>query len=228
MGFNSNDGFTRVPNKVIDEAKLNPYQFQLFSIIVRKTDGWCKVEDGISLSQFEKMVTFKKPKIISTLKELEDLGYIKKQKHYNEASKIYSYSTYRISDRVVTENNKGSNSELQGVVTEDYIQKKLNTKKTNTKKINPLLSAYMEADASITENGKNEILEFIEYRKKIKKPIRTIAPIKAYVKVIRELIKDGYKIEAIKDLMQQKEWQNIESEWVKKSLKKDSDNGEWK
>lgn len=81
----------------------------------------------------------------------------------------------------------------------------------------------MEVDARITENGKNEILEFIEYRKKIKKPIRTIAPIKAYVKVIRELIKDGYKLEAIKDLMHQKEWQNIEVEWIKKSIKKDDE-----
>ena len=58
------ESFTRIPNNVIDESLLNPYQFQLFSIIVRKTDGWCKVEDGISLSQFEKLVSFKKNKIV--------------------------------------------------------------------------------------------------------------------------------------------------------------------
>jgi hypothetical protein len=124
--------FTRVPNSIIDEIKLNPYQFQLFTIIVRKTDGWCKVEDGISLSQFEKLVTFKRPKIISTLKELAELGLIEKKQDYNKDKKQFSYSMYRVSQGVVTENNKGSNSGLQGVVTEDYIQKKIDTKETNT------------------------------------------------------------------------------------------------
>ena len=38
--------FTRIPNNFIDDLKLNPYQFQILSIIVRKTDGWCKIEDG--------------------------------------------------------------------------------------------------------------------------------------------------------------------------------------
>ena len=68
--------FTRIPNNFIDDLKLNPYQFQILSIIVRKTDGWCKIEDGISLSQFEKLVTFKKPKIIQTLKELIEMDLI--------------------------------------------------------------------------------------------------------------------------------------------------------
>lgn len=125
--------FTRIPNKIIDEPKLNPYQFQLFSIIVRKTDGWCKEEDGISLSQFEKLVSFKKNKIVNTLKELEELGYIEKKKNYNEDSKTYSYSTYRVSARVVSENNKGSISDKQGVVSEEDKQKKPITKETNTK-----------------------------------------------------------------------------------------------
>ena len=52
-------GYTRIPNGFIDSLQLNPYQFQLLCIIVRKTDGWCKIEDGISLSQFEKLVSFK-------------------------------------------------------------------------------------------------------------------------------------------------------------------------
>lgn len=126
-------GFTRVPNLVIDQSELNPYQFQLLTIIIRKTDGWCKVEDGISLSQFEKLVTFKKPKIISTLKELSEMNLIDKSKHLKEDGGN-SYNSYKISTTLVTENNKGSNSELQGVVTEDYKQKKTNTKETNTKR----------------------------------------------------------------------------------------------
>lgn len=121
--------FTRIPNNFIDDLKLNPYQFQILSIIVRKTDGWCKIEDGISLSQFEKLVTFKKPKIIQTLKELEEMDLISKKKQILD-NNSNSFNMYKISDRVVTENNKGSNSQLLGVVTEDYTQKKANTKET--------------------------------------------------------------------------------------------------
>ena len=121
--------FTRIPNNFIDDLKLNPYQFQILSIIVRKTDGWCKLEDGISLSQFEKLVTFKKPKIIQTLKELIEMDLISKKKQILD-NNSNSFNMYKISDRVVTENNKGSNSQLLGVVTEDYTQKKANTKET--------------------------------------------------------------------------------------------------
>lgn len=128
------EAFTRTPNNIIDTARLNPYQFQLFVIIVRKTDGWCKVEDGISLSQFEKLVTFKKNKIVLTLKDLIDLQLIEKTKHYNEEKKQYSFSTYKVSQRVVSENNKGSISQIQGVVSDKYKQKKLITKETNTTK----------------------------------------------------------------------------------------------
>lgn len=160
--------FTRIPNKIIDESKLNPYQFQLFSIIVRKTDGWCKVEDGISLSQFEKLVSFKKNKIVNTLKELEELGYIEKKKNYNEDLKTYSYSTYRVSQGVVSENNKGSISEKQGVVSEKDIQKKAITKETNTSNKNTkketVINILQEKDLSfVNKKALNEWLEFKKF-----------------------------------------------------------------
>ena len=123
--------FTRIPDKIIDELRLNPYQFQILSIIIRKTDGWCKVEDGISLSQFESLVSFKKPKIISTLKDLIKMNLIQKRKQFN-ANGGNSYSSYKVSDTLVTENYKGSKSELQGGVCEDYTQKKPITKENIT------------------------------------------------------------------------------------------------
>lgn len=163
--------FTRLPNKIIDESKLNPYQFQLFTIIVRKTDGWCKVEDGISLSQFEKLVAFKKNKIVNTLKELEEMGFIEKKKHYNEATKTYSYSTYRVSQGVVSENNKGSISEKQGVVSEKDIQKKANTKETKTKPYDAFISylkekAKYKSKVSKTKEGE-KLFKQIEDKKQL-------------------------------------------------------------
>lgn len=176
--------FTRIPNNLIDNLKLNPYQFQVLSIIIRKTDGWCKVEDGISLSQFIDLVTFSKNKIISTIKELENLNLIEKSKNYDEVKKIYSYSTYKISSRVVHEVNKGSAPDEQGVVHEVNKQKKLNTKETNTKGSYESFITYLKKVAPIkskvtaTKDGKNLfnsiadkkklILDYIEHQKERK------------------------------------------------------------
>ena len=154
--------FTRIPNNFIDDLKLNPYQFQILSIIVRKTDGWCKIEDGISLSQFEKLVTFKKPKIIQTLKELIEMDLISKKKQILD-NNSNSFNMYKISDRVVTENNKGSNSQLLGVVTEDYTQKKANTKENTIIDYDEYLTLWNEF---ATKNNKAKIAKLSDSRKK--------------------------------------------------------------
>ena len=67
------------------------------------------------------------------------------------------------------------------------------------------------------------IIDFIDYRKQIKSPIKTIAPIKLYIKTLRELQKLGYKIQEVIDLQKSKEWQSIKVEWVVKELGKKED-----
>ena len=62
--------FTPIPNIIIDELNLNPYQFQLLIIIFRKNSNNMKKKDGISLSQFHKLVSFCLPKIIFNIKRV--------------------------------------------------------------------------------------------------------------------------------------------------------------
>ncbi len=192
-------GFTRIPNNILDDAKLNPYQFQIFSIIVRKTDGWCKTSDGISLSQFLKLITFKKPKLISTLKELENQGYIKIT-HTIRSNGGKSYNMYSVSDKivskynndVVTEDYKGSNSELQGVVTEDYIQKKAITKETTTSLKNKQKENPQSKKISLNTQIENKIAEYqninisaLNEWLKIKK-FKAIAPVTKILNMLSE------------------------------------------
>lgn len=165
--------FTRIPNNIIDDLKLNPYQFQILSIIIRKTDGWCKVEDGISLSQFEKLVSFKKPKIISTLKELQLMDLIDKRKQIKKDGGN-SFNMYKVSNTLVTENDKGSNSGLQGVVTENYTQKKAITKETNTYNNKEWVEEYFYSN---TDLNLTATLEWIDYKKnsyKVKSSIKKV------------------------------------------------------
>ena len=155
--------YTRIPNEIIDNLRLNPYQFQIFSIIIRKTDGWCKVEDGISLSQFEKLVTFSKNTIIKTIKELQELNLIEVVVHFDSVKKIHSYNTYKVSQGVVHQMNKGSSPDEQGVVHQMNKQKKTITKETTSIDYDAFSNLWNEF---ATKNNKAKIAKLTDSRKK--------------------------------------------------------------
>jgi len=197
--------FTRIPNNIIDNLKLNPYQFQILSIIIRKTDGWCKVQDGISLSQFEKLVTFSKPTIIKTINELIDLDLIDKKVNYNKKNKNYSYSIYKISQKLINENEegvvkeiyKGSKGDLQGGSKGDLHTKETNnTKETNTNIKKYIKKDLKEIDEIQNHKYKDLILEFIEHRKQLKKPM-TKKALELFISKINDFSLKGYNIKEI-------------------------------
>ncbi|MDD3443174.1 MAG: helix-turn-helix domain-containing protein [Sulfurimonas denitrificans] len=162
-----------------------------------------------SNAHFSELMGIKKEAVSRLISSLEQKGYI--------STKIKNGS--RNFSRIITI-NKMLFDPKQNVIAP--LTNCLETKdnKTNNK-TNTLLSAYIQDDVNITEQGQKEVLEFIQYRKSIKSPIKTIAPIKAYVKAIRELLSDGYKLGDIKELMREKEWQTVKPDWVKKNISKD-------
>ena len=197
--------FTRIPNNIIDNLKLNPYQFQILSIIIRKTDGWCKVEDGISLSQFEKLVTFTKKTIIKTINELIDLDLIDKKVNYDKKNKNYSYSIYKISQKLINQNNvgvveeihKGSVRDTQGgSVRDTHTKETNNTKETNTNIKKYIKKDLIELDEIQNHKYKDLILEFIEHRKELKKPM-TQKALELFISKINDFSLKRYNIKEI-------------------------------
>ena len=197
--------FTRIPNNIIDNLKLNPYQFQILSIIIRKTDGWCKTEDGISLSQFEKLVTFTKKTIIKSINELIDLDLIEKKVNYNKKNKNYSYSIYKISQKLINKNNcgvveeihKGSVLDTQGGSVQDTHTKETNnTKETNTNIKKYIKKDLIEIDKIQNHKYKDLILEFIEHRKQLKKQM-TKKALELFISKINDFSLKGYNIKEI-------------------------------
>lgn len=83
----------QLPNALIDEvmAELSPVAFCVLCIIVRKTKGWGKESDAISLSQFEALTGKSRKTIISALKEIENLPFVDVKKGENKTS-IYCFS----------------------------------------------------------------------------------------------------------------------------------------
>ena len=69
----------QIPNAVVDDlmSRLSPNAFKCYVLIVRKTTGWGKSSDKISISQFQAIAVIKKrDTVISALAELEKLNLI--------------------------------------------------------------------------------------------------------------------------------------------------------
>lgn len=70
-------GYTRTPNALFDALpELSEVKLKLVLHIIRKTIGWGKDTDPISLTQFEQATDLSRPAIVEALKELLDQGWI--------------------------------------------------------------------------------------------------------------------------------------------------------
>ena len=67
------NGFTRIANEIIEalwKVNLSPYETRVLWFLLRKTYGWKKKTDWITLSQFSKNIGLDRRLIHRTLKSL--------------------------------------------------------------------------------------------------------------------------------------------------------------
>lgn len=68
--------------------------------------------------------------------------------------------------------------------------------------------------------GIDMLADFVKYRNEIKKPIRTARPLKAFAQELIKISDAGYDIKQAIVMMQNREWQTINADWVAKGLPK--------
>jgi phage replication O-like protein O len=69
--------YTTIPNIVFDlSTDLDPYSFKVLMYIIRKTLGWHKQYDRISLSQLTEMTGISKDQVRRSLNKLQKLKLI--------------------------------------------------------------------------------------------------------------------------------------------------------
>lgn len=80
-----------VANAFVDEAmyKISDASVKIYLLIIRKTRGWAKESDALSIRQLEKLSRKSKPTVIKCLAELEKVGLIKKY-HQSKYGNVYS------------------------------------------------------------------------------------------------------------------------------------------
>jgi|GEM_PF-6482694 len=73
--------YTQTPNALFDEwlPKLKLVELRVLMVILRKTFGWHKIRDRISLTQLEKLTGSQRSDILKAAKKLEELGLVTKE-----------------------------------------------------------------------------------------------------------------------------------------------------
>ncbi|WP_281703979.1 replication protein, partial [Aggregatibacter kilianii] len=105
----SNDRFIpnsfQVPNALVDDlmAELGGVELKCYLLVIRKTKGWSKDFDAISLSQFVTFTGAGKTAVISALKNLVDAGLLVRKIGARNTS-VYAINLFR--------NSTSSESEL--------------------------------------------------------------------------------------------------------------------
>lgn len=146
--------FTQTPNVLFDDwlPKLSFVELKVLMVIMRKTFGWHKVRDQISLSQLENLTGARREAIIKATKSLEKNGLIVKTK----VGKKGSENTYY--ELVITED---SNNSYQYDQRTPPSTMNVPTKETLTKEIKKNTKKKAPAAPPITLNAQERKFEGI-------------------------------------------------------------------
>jgi phage replication O-like protein O len=109
------DGYTKVANELLEaimRINLSSYEFRVIMAIMRKTYGYSKKQDYISLSQLEEITDIKACHICRTLKKLKDKNMILSNGHLTGIQK--DYDLWKVTQ---TGNTQTGNTHLGNKVT---------------------------------------------------------------------------------------------------------------
>lgn len=79
--MSDNEPYTRIPNAILDRMdELGNAELRMLLAIVRRTAGWQKECDVISLTQLEQMTGIARPHVITALNGLLERGWVAREK----------------------------------------------------------------------------------------------------------------------------------------------------
>ncbi|MBF7693982.1 replication protein [Acinetobacter pollinis] len=219
----------QLPNAFVDEAmsRLSPTANMLYIVIVRKTRGWQKNEDAISLSQFEKITGLSRKTVIKALNELISYGFVEEYEQKNaKAPKSYSLNTSVFSTLVespLVENLHPTSGEIPPVTSGKIPHTKTTTKTTNTKTID-ICSEPAKKTRSVSEKSKKFSFEksllklgankqFVSEFMEVRKAKRAVDSETAFKRFISEQQKSGKSLDEVLELCIVNSWKSFNASW---------------
>lgn len=203
----------QLPNSVIDEllADLTGAELKCYLYVLRKTKGWNKEEDAISVSKFMKVTGLSNRKVIDACERLVELGLLE-QKIGSNKIKVFSVKDYKTSSSeessLVKKVHSGSEESSLSVVKKVHTQNNnINNTTKNTNKKNTKKSVLeLLADFGITGQLADD---FMIHRKACKAPITGTA-LKGFQ---READKAGIPLAEAITISIERNWRGFKSEW---------------
>ena len=201
------------PNSIIDELlpELSHSELKCYLCVLRKTKGWNKEEDAISVSQFMKVTGLSNKAVISACESLVEREILER-KSGDRNTGIYSIKTYKTatSEKSSLVKNFPATSEKSSQVTSEKSSHTINNIKNNiqnTNKKNTKKSALeLLSDFGITGQLADD---FIIHRKACKAPITETA-LKGFQ---READKAGIPLAEAITISIERNWRGFKSEW---------------
>lgn len=159
----------QLPNSVIDEllADLTGAELKCYLYVLRKTKGWNKEEDAISVSQFMKVTGLSNRKVIDACERLVELGLLE-QKIGSNKTKVFSVKDYKTSSSeessLVKKVHSGSEESSLSVVKKVHTQNNnINntTKNNNTSSSGKNFQPRTKAKKNVFSNDDLKAAEWI-------------------------------------------------------------------
>jgi phage replication O-like protein O len=209
--------YTKVPNSILDFEGLDVYEFRILILILRKTIGFNKKSDGISLSQFIKFTGISKDKVIKSLENLQKNKFISVQKQtLKNGGKSFNRYTPLVLDKdyLVRQKDKGSTSERLGLVCEKDIQKENRTKENIQKR------DEREGNIFFSFSNNKQLREIDRYIDHLMQTEEYIKNTKAFSRKIKKQLLDGekYQIEDFEKWYLNKTCEELGNKYIGKYL----------
>ena len=218
--------FLQVPNAVIDELlpDLTGAELKCYLVVIRKTKGWNKESDNISISQFMKATGLSNSAVIKACESLVKYGLLVKENGSRNtgiyAVNSYSKTTYEKSSQVTCEKSSpvkkvhSTCEESSQVTCEESshtINNIKNTIQNTNKKTTQKNSLALLAEFGIVGQLADD---FITHRKACKAPITQTA-LEGFQ---READKLGMPIAEAVAYAIERGWRGFKAEWYRRDL----------
>ncbi|WP_080512805.1 conserved phage C-terminal domain-containing protein [Actinobacillus pleuropneumoniae] len=188
----------QVPNAVIDElmAEMSGVELKCYLLVIRKTKGWGKEQDTISIAQFMKFTGAGKTQVIEACKKLVDLGLlvktIGKRNVSVYAANLFTNRTGSETEQVQKVNITGSETEqVTGSETEHTKNNIKNTIQNNTP-LNPPVGETQGDSVAVLDYLNDRLAEL---GKAIEQPLPKFKPVPNTLKIIKARLAESSRAE---------------------------------
>ena len=198
-----------LPANIRYDKNLKPMEKIMYSELtaLSNKNGYCNATN----SYFAELYEVGKNTVSLWINDLEKAGYIKTKLIYEPGTKnikerrIYIANPItKNNDTPITKNREDNNTSINN--TSRILKEKYKKEKSKNE-----VETYIN-DLKLNDDYKQLLFRYVEYRKSIKKPIKTIVPIK---KILKDF-SDWFSLDEAINIAIEKEWQGLEPEWIAK------------